>query len=111
MLTVQGRTLEVSREAAGVARFSFAELCARPLGAGGGGLSGVGGETFHTILIDHVPVMTRRESAMKPPASSPSLTRFTTPAPSSFMSAEAEPASLYPAGDGAFEFQRTRSHA
>ena len=37
--------LEVSREAAGVARFSFAELCGTA--AGRGGLSGVGGDLPH----------------------------------------------------------------
>lgn len=104
-LTVQGRTLDVSREAAGVARFSFAELCARPLGAADYLALA---ETFHTILIDQVPLLTpdKRDQAA----------RFVTLIDALYdtraklvMSAEAEPAALYPAGDGAFEFQRTVS--
>lgn len=104
-LTIQGRTLEITREAAGVARFSFAELCARPLGAADYLMLA---ETFHTILIDHVPVMSPRKRD--------EAARFVTLIDALYdtraklvMSAEAEPSGLYPAGDGAFEFERTAS--
>lgn len=104
-LSVQGRTLEVSREAAGVARFTFTELCGRPLGAADYLMLA---ETFHTILIDHVPVMSpeRRDQAA----------RFVTLIDALYdtraklvMSAQAPPHELYTAGDGAFEFERTAS--
>lgn len=104
-LTIQGRSLEISREAAGVARFGFAELCARPLGAADYLMLA---ETFHTILIDHVPVMS--------PAKRDEAARFVTLIDALYdtraklvMSAEAEPSGLYPDGDGAFEFERTAS--
>ena len=104
-LHVQGRLLEVSREAAGVARFGFAELCEQPLGAADYLMLA---ETFHTLLIDHVPVMS--------PASRNSAARFVTLIDALYdtraklvMSAEAPPQDLYIAGDGAFEFERTAS--
>ncbi|AZU02572.1 AFG1 family ATPase [Glycocaulis alkaliphilus] len=104
-LTIQGRTLEVASEAAGVARFGFAELCARPLGAADYLTLA---DTFHTLLIDHVPVMS--------PAKRDEAARFVTLIDALYdtraklvMSAEAPPQRLYPAGDGAFEFERTAS--
>lgn len=104
-LTIQGRELEVKREAAGVARFEFAELCDRPLGAADYLTLA---DTFHTLLIDHVPAMgpARRDQAA----------RFVTLIDALYdtraklvMSADAPPQQLYPAGDGAFEFERTAS--
>jgi cell division protein ZapE len=104
-ITVGGRSLTVPREAAGVARFSFAELCDRPLGPAD--YLAIA-EQFHTVMIDHVPVLTpeRRDQAK----------RFTTLIDALYevktklvMSAAAEPAGLYPDGDNAFEFQRTAS--
>ena len=54
-LTVLGRKLPVPQAARGVARFSFDELCDRPL-AGADYLAIA--QEFHTVLIDHIPVMT-----------------------------------------------------
>ncbi|MGP1274173.1 MAG: cell division protein ZapE [Caulobacterales bacterium] len=104
-LTVQGRTLEVKREAAGVARFTFAELCNRPLGAADYLMIA---ETFDTVMIDSVPALD--------PARRNEAARFVTLIDALYdtrtklvMSAAAEPSALYPAGDGAFEFERTAS--
>ena len=105
MLTVKGRKLEVTREAAGVARFSFEELCARPLGP----LDYLAiAATFHTLIIEGIPKLSadkRNEAA-----------RFVSLIDALYeakvklvASAEAEPDQLYPAGDGAFEFERTAS--
>ncbi|HEY4077385.1 MAG TPA: cell division protein ZapE [Rhizomicrobium sp.] len=54
-LTVLGRQLSVPQAARGVARFSFDELCDRPLAA----VDYLAiAQAFHTVLIDHIPVMT-----------------------------------------------------
>jgi len=54
-LTVLGRQLPVPQAARGVARFSFDELCDRPLAAAD--YLAIA-QAFHTILIDHIPAMT-----------------------------------------------------
>jgi cell division protein ZapE len=54
ILTVLGRTLTVPEAARGVARFSFGALCEKPLGAAD--YLAVARE-FHTLLIDHIPVL------------------------------------------------------
>lgn len=54
LLTVLGRKLVVPQAARGVARFSFADLCEQPLGAGDYLAIAHG---FHTLLIDHVPAL------------------------------------------------------
>lgn len=105
MLDVGGRALRVEREAAGVARFSFEELCARPLGAGD--YLEIA-ERFHTILLEDIP---RLSPAMREEAA-----RFRTLVDALYeakaklvASAEAEPIALYPSGDQSFEFERTAS--
>ncbi len=104
-LNVGGRALRVEREAAGVARFSFAELCARPLGAAD--FLEIA-ERFHTVLIENVPKLT--------PAMREEAARFRTLVDALYeakakliASAEAEPGELYAAGDQSFEFERTAS--
>jgi cell division protein ZapE len=53
-LMVKGHLLHVPRAAHGVARFSFAELCERPLGA----IDFLRlAHEFHAIVLDRVPVM------------------------------------------------------
>ncbi|MCD7058334.1 cell division protein ZapE [Pelagibacterium xiamenense] len=54
-----GRQIAVPAQAMGVARFSFAELCERPLGARDYLKLA---KAFHTIVIDHVPVFSRLRS-------------------------------------------------
>lgn len=105
MLTVKGRKLPVTREAAGVARFTFNELCARPLWAEDYRAVAA---MFHTILLEDVPILS--------PAKRNEAARFVTLIDTLYeakvklvASAEAEPEQLYPAGDGSFEFQRTAS--
>ncbi|KCZ89982.1 cell division protein ZapE [Hyphomonas johnsonii] len=104
-LTIKGRKLEVNREAAGVARFTFDELCARPLGARD--YHAVASH-FHTVILEGIPALSpdkRNEAA-----------RFVTLIDELYearvklvASAAAEPDALYPGGDGSFEFQRTAS--
>jgi cell division protein ZapE len=104
-ITVKGRVIEAPRVARGAARFSFAALCERPLGAADYlALCGV----CDTLFLDHVPKMdpSRRNEAKRfvtfVDALYESRTRLV-------MSADAAPQELYPSGDGAFEFARTAS--
>jgi cell division protein ZapE len=105
MLTIKGRKLPVEREAAGVARFTFDELCARPLWAEDYRAIAA---TFHTILLQDIPTLS--------PAKRNEAARFVALIDTLYeakvklvASAAAEPESLYPEGDGSFEFQRTAS--
>ena len=104
-LHVQGRKLKAARTAAGCARFGFAELCEKPLGAADYLALA---RRFHTVLIDRAPIPS--------PANRNAAKRFVTLIDALYesrtklvMSAEAEPDALYPEGDGAFEFERTAS--
>lgn len=103
----KGRLIIVPQAAGGVARFSFADLCARPLGAGDYLKLA---EAFHTIIIDDVPVLSaaRRNEAK----------RFITLIDTLYdnhvrliVSAEGEPDELWQGKEGAesFEFKRTAS--
>jgi cell division protein ZapE len=105
MLDVNGRALKVERQAAGVARLSFDELCARPLGAAD--YIEIA-ERFHTVLLEHIPKLT--------PSAREEAARFRTLIDALYeakvkliASAESEPTALYPAGDQSFEFERTAS--
>ena len=102
---VQGRTLTIERTGSGCAREHFHALCDRALGASD--YLAVA-ETFHTLMLDGVPAMDRdqRNIAKRFVALVDALYETRTKL---VMSAETEPAGLYPAGDGAFEFQRTVS--
>jgi len=104
-LDVSGRMLRVERQAAGVARFSFEELCARALGAAD--YLEIA-ERFHTVLLENIPRLT--------PAMREAAARFRTLIDALYegkvklvASAEAQPQDLYPAGDQSFEFERTAS--
>ncbi|MCW5724597.1 MAG: AFG1 family ATPase [Maricaulaceae bacterium] len=104
-LTVQGRRLAVTRETAGVARFSFAELCEAPLGAAD--YLAIAAR-FHTVLLDGVPVLgpEKRNEAKRFVTLIDALYEAKTKL---VVSAAAEPDALYPEGDGAFEFERCAS--
>jgi cell division protein ZapE len=104
-LTVFGRTLIVPQAARGVARFSFADLCEKPLAAAD--YLEIA-RHFHTVLVDHIPVLT--------PARRDTARRFVLLVDTLYdqgvkliCSAEAAPDQLYPAGDGAEAFRRTAS--
>ena len=106
-LALLGRTLDVQQATDRVARFDFDALCRRPLGAADFLALA---EEFHTLFVDHIPVLAARErDAAK---------RFIILVDALYdrkvkliASAAAEPEALHPAGDGAeaFEFARTAS--
>jgi cell division protein ZapE len=106
-LVVKGRTIQVPQAARGVARFAFAQLCGLPLGAND--YLRIAHE-FHTILVDHIPVMdyARRNEAKRFIILVDTLYDH---AVKMVASAEAEPDALYRATDGfeAQEFRRTAS--
>jgi len=108
-LTVLGRNLSVPRAGQGIgqgaARFCFDELCARPL-AGADYLAIA--RHFHTLFIDHIPVMDE--------ASRNEARRFTLLIDTLYdegvklvCSAAAPPEALYPQGSGSDAFRRTAS--
>jgi cell division protein ZapE len=72
-LTVKGHKVHVPKAARGVARFSFADLCGQPLGAAD--YLRIAHE-FHTLIVDHIPVMDF-ERATRPSVSSSWSTRCT----------------------------------
>jgi len=100
-----GRMLHVPKSLKGVAVFSFKRLCGEARGAADYLALA---RRFHTVIIVGIPVMTpdkRNEAA-----------RFVTLIDALYehkvkllAAADAEPEQLYPAGTGAFEFQRTVS--
>lgn len=104
-LSLKGRAVEVPEARHGVARFSFSDLCARPLGAADYLKIA---QTFHTVIIRDVPLMgpERRNEAKRFVTLIDALYEAKTKL---ILSAEAPPEALYPAGDGAFEFERTVS--
>ena len=100
-----GRTLHVPKSLKGVAVFSFRRLCGEARGAAD--YLAIA-QRFHTIIIVGIPVMSR---AMRNEAA-----RFVTLIDALYehrvkllAAADAEPAGLYPEGDGSFEFARTAS--
>ena len=106
-LVVKGRAVHVPCAAMGVARFTFHDLCQQPLAAAD--YLKIAHE-FHTIMIDHIPVMDyeRRDEAKRFIILIDTLYDN---AIKLIASAEAEPDALYHASDGfeAYEFNRTAS--
>lgn len=100
-----GRSIHVPKSLKGVAVFSFKRLCAEARGASDY-LSIA--RHYHSVIVVGIPVLgpeNRNEAA-----------RFVTLIDALYeykvkllASADAEPDALYPAGDGAFEFERTAS--
>jgi cell division protein ZapE len=100
-----GRTLHVPKSLKGVAVFSFKKLVGEARGAAD--YLAVA-RRFHTVILVGIPVMSRE---MRNEAA-----RFVTLIDALYehkvkllAAADAEPAGLYPSGDGSFEFQRTIS--
>jgi cell division protein ZapE len=104
-LDVNGRALRVGLQASGVARFSFDELCRRPLGAAD--YLAIA-RRYDTVLIDRTPRLSvdEREAAARFVTLIDALYECRTKL---VMSAAAGPDHLYVSGDGVFEFQRTAS--
>ncbi len=106
-LTVKGHILRVPRAAMGAARFSFHDLCEQPLGAVD--YLRIAHE-FHTVVIDHVPVMTyaNRNEAKRFIAL---IDTIYDAAVKLLASAAAEPGDLYRGTEGyeTGEFRRTAS--
>jgi cell division protein ZapE len=102
---VKGRQVAVPLASMGVARFGFADLCEKPLGA-------VDylhiAHAFHTVIVECIPVLTpaRRNEARRLIHLIDTLYDNRN---SLIASAEAEPDHLYPHGDGADLFERTAS--
>ncbi|MCK9913608.1 cell division protein ZapE [Microbacteriaceae bacterium K1510] len=106
-LVVKGHIIHVPMAAMGVARFAFADLCARPLAASD--FLKIAHE-FHTLIIDHIPVMdfARRNEAKRFIILIDTLYDH---AVKLLASAEAQPDDLYTGTEGyeANEFKRTAS--
>jgi cell division protein ZapE len=106
-IVLKGRTLHVPRAAMGAARFAFRELCDAPLAAAD--FLRLARE-FHTILVDHIPVMDydTRNAAKRFIILIDTLYDHSV---KFIASAAAEPDELYRAEDGyeAQEFKRTAS--
>jgi len=106
-IPIKGRILHVPCSANGVARFSFADICERPLAASDYLRLA---HDYHTIMIDRIPVMdhAQRNAAKRFIALIDTLYDN---AVKLMASAEADPVSLYVATEGyeANEFKRTAS--
>lgn len=105
VVDVQGHCLALPTFHSGVARFSFADLCAKPLGAGDYEYIA---QRFATVLVDDIPLLS--------PEKRNEAKRFVTLIDTLYehkvklvCSAAAPPEKLYPSGDGSFEFARTVS--
>jgi cell division protein ZapE len=106
-ISIKGRRLHVPCSAQGVARFSFADLCEKPLAASDYLRLA---HDYHTILIDRIPVMEiEQRNAAKRFISL--IDTLYDNAVKLMASATADPVSLYRATDGneASEFKRTAS--
>jgi len=104
-LEVLGRKVHLPHASGGLLKASFASLCGVALGPNDYLALA---ERFHTIFLADVPRLQ--------PAKRDEARRFVTLIDALYEAkthlivlAEAEPAQLYPQGDGAFEFERTAS--
>jgi cell division protein ZapE len=106
-IAVKGRAIHVPQAAMGVARFTFHELCEQPLGASDYRRIA---EEFHTLVLDHIPVMgyEQRNEAKRFIALIDTLYDNGVKL---VASAATEPSALYGATEGfeAREFARTAS--
>lgn len=104
-ITVKGRKIPVPAAAAGVARFTFAQLCEQPLGA-----------SDYLALATHFRALVLEDVPLMGPAQRNEARRFMHLIDALYehrcklvMTAAAAPEELYPEGDGAYEFTRTVS--
>ena len=106
-LAVRGRSVHVPRASMGVARFSFYDLCERPLAAAD--YLRIAHE-YHTVILDRIPVMTydNRDAAKRFIILIDTLYDLNVKL---IASAAAEPEALYRAEQGfeVVEFRRTAS--
>jgi cell division protein ZapE len=95
----------VPKSLKGVAAFSFKRLCGEPRGAAD--YLAIA-RRFHSVIIVGIPVMSAdmRNEAARFVALIDALYEHKVKL---LAAADAEPAGLYPSGDGSFEFQRTVS--
>jgi cell division protein ZapE len=104
-IEVLGRQLRLPRAAGGALRASFASLCGAALGPQD--YLAIAAR-FDTIFLEAVPILTpdRRDAARRLVTLIDGLYEA---GARLVLLAAAEPDALYPAGDGAFEFERTAS--
>ncbi len=104
-LTVLGHELAVPRASFGAARFAFADLFEKPLGAADYIALA---RHYHTIFVDGIPAMgsEQRNEARRFITFIDTIYDHRT---GFIASAEAEPDALYRLGDGAQHFERTAS--
>ena len=106
-IALNGREIAVPEADKGVARFSFADLCNKPLGAGD--FLKIA-RSFHSVIIDHIPVLKDGERNAARRLISLIDTLYDNRV-KLVVSAEAEPAFIYVATEGAeaFAFRRVVS--
>ena len=104
-LLVQGRRIEIPRTARGVAWVDFWELCAKPFGSAD--FLAIATH-FHTVIIDHVPVMkaTQRNESRRFTNLIDALYEHRV---NTLVAADGPPEALYTEGVHAYEFERTVS--
>ncbi|MHA3916483.1 cell division protein ZapE [Halovulum sp. GXIMD14793] len=105
VLQRKGRDVVLPQHAGGVARATFSDLCAQPLGPGD--YLAIA-EAIRVLILDDIPILS--------PANNNEAKRFVTLIDALYeahvrliCAAAAEPDALYPEGTGSFEFQRTAS--
>ena len=104
-IEAKGRNIAVPQAHGGVARFSFDELCDRPLGAAD--FIRIA-RAYHTVIVDTIPVLdpSQRNQARRLVWLIDALYERKVKL---IASAEAEPQALYVEGDFSNEFERTAS--
>jgi cell division protein ZapE len=105
VVEVLGRKIMFPHASGGLVRASFASLCSVALGPNDYVALA---ERFHTVFLEDVPGLgaNRREEARRLVILIDALYEARTRL---IVLADAQPADLYPKGDGAFEFERTAS--
>ncbi len=107
-LQVKGRQVPVPRQAHGVARFAFSDLCEKPLGASD--YLAIA-HAFHTVMLDRIPVMKGLDKRNEAKRFITLIDAFYDNQVKLVASAGAEPNRLYLSESGTeeFEFHRTAS--